>query len=370
MRGVQILFLVLVASGFLGCKPSEAPAAPPAPTVSFMTATVSRVPQRVEITAQVEGTREVEVRARVTGILLAQSYQEGEKVKAGDCLFRIDPTPYQIALDVARAQLAQDQARLNQAEAEAERQSSLLAQNATSKKEESDAQAAASAFHAVRDLSAAKVKAAELDLSYCEVRAPIDGYAGRLQRSEGSLVSPGADSLLTTVVQREAVWIRFGISEQEFLRLFKGDASSASLARVKCILPDGTDYPLAGKINFVAAQVEPRLGTIQMRAEFANPQQRLLPGQYVRIQLSGQEIPDAIVIPATALLQSSQGRFVFTVNAENKATIAIVQVAEIAGSQAVISGGLKSGDRVITDNLQKVRPGSVVTLRDNASPQK
>lgn len=368
-RGVQILFLVLAVLGLLACKPSETPV-PPAPTVSSLTVSTSRIPQRVEVTAQVEGTREVEVRARVTGILLAQSYKEGERVKAGDSLFRIDPTPYQIALEVARAQLAQDQARFEQATAEAERQSSLLAQNATSKKEESDAQAIASASRAVRDLSAAKVKAAELDLSYCEVRAPIDGYAGRLVKSEGSLVSPGADSLLTTVVQRDAVWIRFGISEQEFFRLFNGDASVATRAQVKCILADGSDYPLAGKINFVAANVEPRLGTIQMRAEFANPQQRLLPGQYVRIQLSGQEIPEAVVIPATALMQSSQGRYVFTVNAENKVAMAIVQVAEVAGSQVVLSGGLKAGDRVITDNLQKVRPGLVVTLRDNVPPQK
>ncbi len=368
-RGVQILFLVLAVLGLLACKPSETPV-PPAPTVSSLTVSTTSIPQRLEVTAQVEGAREIEVRARVTGILLAQSYKEGEKVKAGEVLFHIDPRPYEIALEVARAQLAQEQARLDQATAEAERQSLLLAQNATSKKEESDAQTAVSAMRAARDLSAAKVKAAELDLSYCQVQSPLDGYAGRLIKSEGSLVSPGAESLLTTVVQRDAVWIRFGISEQEFLRLFNGDASLANRAKVKCIMADGSDYPLAGKINFVAAQVEPRLGTIQMRAEFANPQQRLLPGQYVRIQLSGQEIPEAVVIPTTALMQSSQGRYVFTLNAENKATIAIVQVAEVAGTRAILSAGLKSGDRIIIDNLQKVRPGLGVTLRDTATPQK
>lgn len=368
-RGVQILLLASTVLGLIACKPSEAPP-PPAPSVSYLVISTTRIPQRVEVTAQVEGTREVEVRARVTGILLAQSYKEGERVKAGDCLFRIDPTPYQIALEVARAQLAQDQARFEQATAEAERQSALLAQNATSKKEESDAQALVAATRAVRDLSAAKVKAAELDLSYCEVQSPIDGYAGRLIKSEGSLVSPGAESLLTTIVQRDSVWIRFGVSEQEFLRLFNGDATVAARAQVKCILADGSAYPLAGKINFVAANVESRLGTIQMRAEFANPQQRLLPGQYVRIQLSGQEIPEAVVIPASALMQSSQGRYVYTVNAENKAVITIVQVAEIAGSQAIISGGLKAGERVITDNLQRVRPSAVVTLRESVSSAK
>lgn len=368
-KGVQNLFLVLSALSLVACKP-DAPVAPPVPTVSYLVASPTRIPQRVEVTAQVEGTREVEVRARVTGILLAQTYREGEKVKAGDCLFQIEPAPYRIALQIAQAQLAQDQSRMDQAQAEADRQSSLLVQNATSKKEESDAQALVSINRALRDLSLAKVKAAELDLSYCEVRAPIDGYAGRLLKSEGSLVSPGADGLLTTVVQRDAVWIRFGLSEQEFVRLFNGDASLASQAQVKCILTGGAVYPLVGKINFVSAQVDARLGTIQMRAEFANPKQSLIPGQYVRIQLSGQEIPEAFIIPASALMQSSQGRYVFTVNAENKVAMSIVQVAEIAGSQAVIQSGLKSGDRVITDNLQKLRPGSVVTLRDNASSAK
>ncbi|NBV39126.1 MAG: efflux RND transporter periplasmic adaptor subunit, partial [Verrucomicrobia bacterium] len=333
-------------------------------------ATVSRVPQRVEITAQVEGTREVEVRARVTGILLAQTYREGERVKAGDLLFRIEPAPYRIALQIAQAQLAQDQSRLEQAQAEADRQAALLAQNATSKKEESDAQALVAINRALRDLSLAKVKAAELDLSYCEVTAPIDGFTGRLLKSEGSLVSPGVDGLLTTIVQRDAVWIRFGLSEQEFVRLFKGEAGLAKQALVNCFLPGGLPYPVAGKINFVSAEVDSRLGTIGMRAEFANPQQTLLPGQYVRIQLSGQEIPEAFIIPATALMQSSQGRYVFTVNAENKVVLSIVQVAEIAGNQAVIQSGLKAGDRVITDNLQKLRSGFAVTLREPATSAK
>ena len=268
------------------CKPAETPAQPPL-TAGVMTAQVTPLPQEVEVSGQVEGTREVEVRARVTGILLTQSYREGELVKAGDLLFKIDPAPYEIALSLAKAQLAQEQARAEQALSESKRQSALLSQNATSAKEAADAQLLAESAHASKEVAAAKVKSAELDLSYCEVRAPIDGYAGRLQRSEGSLVTPGADGLLTTIVQRDKVWIRFGISEQEFARVFASDTTIANQAKVSVTLAHGVKCDNIGRVNFVSAQVDPRLGTIQMRAEFDNANNTLIPGQFVRVDLLG-----------------------------------------------------------------------------------
>jgi membrane fusion protein (multidrug efflux system) len=340
----------------------------PPPVVTLQTVQAAPVPQVVELTAQVEGTREVEVRARVTGILLAQSYQEGAAVKAGDLLFKIDPAPYEVALALAKAQLLQEKARYEQAAAESSRQSALLKQNAASTKEAADARSAAVAAEAARDVAAAKVRAAELDLSYCEVRAPIAGFTGRLNHSEGSLVSPGADGLLTTVVQREQVWVRFGLSEQQFARLFLGDAASAAKAGVEVVLPDGSVYASPGKVNFVAAQVESRLGTVQMRAEFPNAKAVLLPGQYVRVRVRGRTLSDAFTIPAAALMQSAQGRFVWLADAKNVAVMAPVQVDEINGPVAVILRGLKSGDRLVTDNLQKIRPGAPVVPRAAAVP--
>ena len=357
---------VLILSG---CKPPEPPAQPPL-TAAVMTAQVTPLPQEVEVSGQVDGTREVEVRARVTGILLTQSYREGEFVKAGELLFKIDPAPYEIALSLAKAQFAQEQARAEQATTEAKRQAALLAQNAASAKEAGDAQLLADSANAAKEVAAAKVKSAELDLSYCEVRAPIDGYAGRLQRSEGSLVTPGADGLLTTLVQRDKVWVRFGISEQEFTRVFAGDAAIANQAKVSVILPNGVRNSELGKINFVSAQVDPRLGTIQMRAEFDNAKNTLIPGQFVRVDLLGQTITSAVTVPASCLMQSSQGRFVYILNAEGKAQVAPIQIAQIHAGDAIVSAGLKAGDRVIIDNVQKIRPGNPVQVRGNPPANK
>ena len=352
-----------------GCKPAEVPMMPP-PAVGLQVSAPEAVPQVTEVTAQAEGTREVEVRARVTGILLAQSYQEGAAVKAGDLLFKIDPAPYDVALALAKAQLLQEQARFDQASSESVRQAALLKQNAASTKEAADALSATAAAAAARDVAAAKVRAAELDLSYCEVRAPIAGFTGRLNHSEGSLVSPGVDGLLTTVVQREQVWVRFGLSELEFARLFQGAAAAAAQALVEVVLPDGSVYPVPGKVNFVAAQVDARLGTVQMRAEFANPRSVLLPGQYVRVRVRGRTLPGAYVVPASCLMQSAQGRFVFLADDKNLAVMRPVTVDEILGPKAVVIGGLTPGDRIILDNLQKVRAGQPVTPRPVAPSAK
>ncbi len=368
-RIVEVVLCGAVLSIFSGCKPAEQPAPPPL-TAAVMTAEVTPVPQQVKVSGQVDGTREVEVRARVTGILLTQSYREGEFVKAGELLFKIDPAPYEIALSLAKAQLAQEQARAEQATAEAKRQATLLSQNAASAKEAGDAQLLADSATAAKEVAAAKVKSAELDLSYCEVRAPIDGYAGRLLRSEGSLVTPGADGLLTTLVQRDKVWVRFGISEQEFTRVFAGDAAIANQAKVTVTLANGVKVNELGKINFVSAQVDPRLGTIQMRAEFDNATNTLIPGQFVRVDLMGQTITTAVTVPASCLLQSSQGRFVYVLNAEGKAQMVPIQIAQIQGPDAVVSAGLKAGDRVIIDNIQKIRPGNPVQVRANPPANK
>ena len=366
-RPVEGLLFACALFALAGCGDGKPPV-PAALPVALQTVVVAPVPQSAELTAQVEGAREVEVRARVSGILLAQSYQEGAAVKAGDLLFRIDPAPYEIALTLAKAQFAQEQARADQAAAEATRQQALFKDQAASVKEAEDARSLAVAARAARDIAAAKVRSAELDLSYCEVRAPIAGYTGRLVRSEGSLVSPGADSLLTTVVQREPIWVRFGVSEQDFQRLFAGDAAAAARASVAVLDAAGQPLPLAGKVNFVAAQVEPRLGTIQMRAEFANPAQRLLPGQFVRVRLEGRPLPAGVTLPAACLLQSAQGRFVYVLGEGDVATMRPVQVEVIVGPRAIISGGLKSGERVVLDNLVKIRPGAPLAPRAPVPP--
>jgi membrane fusion protein, multidrug efflux system len=355
--------LVIVLAG-CGESPSPPPQGPL--PVSVVAVTPADLPQFAVAPGQVEGVREVEVRARVTGILQAVDYREGAKVRAGDILFRIDPAPYEAALALAKAQLRQEEARATQARAEAARLERLLAAKAAGQKETEDSLAAAAAAEASRDAAAARVRLAELDLGYCELRSPIDGVAGRRLRTEGTLVTQGGpDALLTTVVQSDEVWVRFGLSEAEFARLYKGAASAMGSA-VRVIGPDGKPGAAAGKVDFVAPGVDTRLGNIQLRARFPNADGSLLPGQFLRVQVEGLKAPGACRIPEVALVQTPAGRSVF-VAADGKAEARVVEVGGVSGGQVDILGGLREGDRVIVDQLQRLRPGVPVAPRAPAA---
>jgi len=325
--------------------------------------TSADVTQQAVSPAQVEGVREVEIRARVTGILQAVSYAEGAQVKAGDVLFRIDPAPYAAAHALARAQLAQEEARVRQATDEASRQARLLAEQAASRKEAEDAQALAVAAQGARDAAAARVELARLDLEFCEVRSPIDGVAGRRLRTEGALVNPlGPDGLLTTVVRADEVWVRFGLSEEDFERLFGGRAAAAAGAPVVLVRPDGSLHPVAGKVDFAAPEIDARLGTVQLRARFANPDGALLAGQFVRARVTGRKAKDAALIPQRALVQAPSGRSVFVIGAGDRAEVRPVTLGEAQGTDVAVLAGLRPGDRVILDQLHKLRPGSPVVV--------
>ncbi len=356
-RYVEGLLVALVAALGVGCKPAETPAMPPLP-VGFVVVESQPVPQVSELTARVEGAREVDVRARVTGILLKQFYQEGAPVKERDLLFKIDPAPYQLALAQAKAAWEQETARVAQARAEADRQAALLKQKATSEKEAKDAQSLRLVAESAMYVAESNFAQAALELSYCEVRSPINGYAGRILHSEGSLVSPNANGLLTTIVQRQQVWVTFNLSEREYSRLFLDKAMEARQAKVQALQADGTPYATPGKVNFVAAQIDPKIGTLEMRAEFANEGGALVPGQFVRVRIQGVTLPAAYIIPAVALMQSPQGRFVYVLDEKNAAVVRPVKIDEIQGAKAIVIQGLQKGDRLIVDNLQKIRPGA------------
>jgi membrane fusion protein (multidrug efflux system) len=322
------------------------------------------VPQRalveLELVGQVEGSKEVEVRARVGGILLKRMYNEGEVVKAGAPLFQIDPEPYQIALAQAKATLAQEKARGDQAQREAERLRGLVEQKAISRKEFDDATSARQLSDASLQLAQAGVRQAELNLSYTLVTSPIAGITGRVARSEGSLITTGADSLLTTVNQVNPIWVSFSLSDSDLARLPEGRLSRTAASEVRLTLPDGKPYPGKGHINFAATQIDPKLATQQMRAEFDNPGTALLPGEFVRVKIVGGQRDNVFLVPQTAVLQTEKGYFVFIVDKEEKAALRQVKTGDWLGSNWVILEGLASGDRVIVDNLLKLRPGTPV----------
>jgi membrane fusion protein (multidrug efflux system) len=320
-----------------------------------------RVPVRLESVAQIEGSKEVEVRARVGGTILKRLYEEGAPVKAGAALFQIDPAPYEITLAQARAQLAQERARNEQARRESGRMKELAAQKAISQREYDDAASALKLSEASIQGAEARVREAELNLSYTVATAPVSGVSGRAQRSEGSLVST-ADSLLTTISQISPVWVRFALAETEVARLPGGRVGPD--AEVRLILGDGSRYgPGAGtrgRINFSESRVDARLGTRQMRAEFDNPSGQLLPGQFVRVEVSVARPQPVFLVPQSAVLQNEKGYIVFTLDAEGKVAPRPVQTGEWIGSDWAITGGLKPGDRVVLDNLMKLQPGVAV----------
>ena len=329
--------------------------------VTAITVQPQRVPMLIETVGQAEGSREIQVRARVTGILEKRLFQEGQRVAAGALLYRIERAPFEIALSQARAALTQEQARVEQARREAERLKPLAEKQAISRREYDDAASAVSTTQAALASAQARVREAELNLSYTTVVAPISGVTGRSQRSEGALVNSGDESLLTTIAQTDPIWVRFAFSEAQYALLKAGSAGEVSVSSA-----GGKPLAAKGRLNFAATSVDPRLGTIGLRAEFANPQLAILPGQFVQARVKVGE-REAYLVPQHAVMQSDQGRFVWTVSADGKATPAPIKAGEWLGSDWVIEDGLKAGDRVIVDNLIKIRPGAPV--QPNAAGQ-
>src|SRR6266699_956953 len=362
---------VLAAPLLAGCEqggantPAFTPAAAGIPARVLQVAP-QRVPIVLEAVGQVQGSKEVEVRARVSGILLKRLYNEGDFVREGNPLFQIDPVPYQIALAQANAQMAQERARQGQTRREAARLKALAEEKAISQKEFDDAISAQKLSDATLQAAEANLHQAELNLSYTRVTAPVSGVAGRMARSEGSLVTAGQDSLLTTINQVNPIWIRFSLSGSDLAKLPDKRLDRIKSAEVRLVLPDGSPYPLKGRLNFAATQIDPRLATQELRAEFGNPGVRLLPGQFVRVQVAAGERDNVFLVPQTAVIQTEKTFLVFTLDKESKAAARPVQVGDWAGSDWMVLGGLNPGDRVILDNLLKIRPGAAVSPQSPA----
>lgn len=348
--------VLLAACGRSSAPPAGGPpggAMPPMP-VTVLKAEPRKVPVVIEAVGTLEGLREVEVRARVGGTLQQQLYREGEPVAAGAPLFRIERAPFEIAVDAARAAVAQAEARAEQARRETGRLAGLVADRAISQREADDAASNAKTAEAALLAARAQLRDAQLNQGYTEVTAPIAGVAQRAQRSVGSLVSPTADGgLLTTVVQVDPIRVRFALSEDELAQVRQGKGRT-----VRLLGADGQPAPQVGRLDFAGSVVDPRLGTVPMRAEIANPGGQWLPGQFVRAQIvTGEQ--DAFLVPQAAVQSGDQGRFVW-VMADGKAVPKPVQVGPWQGKDWVIRAGLAAGDQVIVDNLIKLRPGAPV----------
>ncbi|HUP93839.1 MAG TPA: efflux RND transporter periplasmic adaptor subunit [Burkholderiales bacterium] len=351
------LLLVACSKEAPGPDKKGAPGAsgpPPALPVTVHRVELQRVPIVLEAVGQAEGSREVEVRARVSGILEKRLYTEGAPVSAGSTLFHIDRAQYEIAVAQARATLAQERARQEQAQREAERLKSLAASKAISQREFEEAVSQQKQSAAAIEGAQAKLAEAQLNLSYTRVKAPIGGITSRAVKSEGSLVAANTD-LLTTLTQVNPIWLRFSLAESDFERI----RGAEKRTRVQMLNQDGSVAADNGRVNFSGSTVDPKLGTVQLRAEFLNPTLKWLPGQFVKVHiLAGEQ--NAFVVPQSAVVQTEQARMVWIAEADGKANMRPIQTASWVGSDWVVTGGLKPGDAVIVDNLMKMRPGAPV----------
>lgn len=354
LTGCPVPF-ALLASGLLallaGCSDAGKSAAPGAAARPPMSVTVlemqpQTIPAAIELVAQTEGVRETEVRARVGGLLQRRLYREGESVEAGQPLFQIDRASYEIALASAQAQA-------EMAERELKRLEELKAQKAVSRRDYDNAVSA-------QAIAKAALRQAQLNLSWTTVSAPITGTAGRALLAEGSLLKQGDERPVTTIIQSSPMRVRFSLAQSDLAKLPQGQVSSDAISGVELLLPDGSLYPQRGRVDYIAASIDPTLGTQQLRAEFPNDDSRLLPGQFVRVRLLLGEREGVFLVPQVAVTQSDKGRAVMLVGAEDKVTPRPVQTAEWRGKDWVITGGLQPGDKVIIDNLIKLRPGMVV----------
>lgn len=340
---------------------------PPMP-VSIVEMKPADVPVSTEYVAQTSGSREVEVRARVSGILQKRAYTEGAAVKAGDMLFQIDSAPYQAAVEQAAAALKLQEANLIRAQQDYDRVLPLFKENAVSQKDRDDAVAALASAKASVAAARAALKTAQINLDYTRVTAPISGITSAEVRSEGSLVQAGEGSLLTKISQLDPIYVKFSLSDNDVLktqklaadgklRLPAGNRYSVSLK-----LPDGSQYGREGVIDFADRVIDPATGTSATRATFANPQGQLRPGQFVRVVLKGATRVGALVVPQPAVLSTQQGKMVWVVGKDNKVEPRPLQLADTTAESGgfIVESGLKAGDKVIIDNLIKLRPGAAV----------
>jgi membrane fusion protein (multidrug efflux system) len=336
----------------------------PPTEVGVVTVTPGPLAVTNELPGRLEGTRTAEVRARVEGIVKERVYREGSDVKAGAVLFRIDPAPFQAQLASAQAALARAQATAAASRQKAERYGPLVGVNAISKQEYDEAVAAARQADAEVAAARAGVTTAQLNLGYATVTAPISGRVGRALVTEGALVGRGEATPLATVEQVDPMRVTFTQPADEVFKLKQAVEAgqlkgvSGKEAAVTLLRGDGSEYPHPGKLLFSDMAVDPTSGAITLRAEFPNPKRELLSGVFVRVRVNQAVNEHGITVPQRALIRSGQGASVMIVGADGNVASVPVQVGVARGDQWVINGGLKGGEQVIVEGLQKVKPGA------------
>ena len=369
-RALIVVLSGLVATAVTGCGKKEAPASAP-PEVYVADVVQKDVPVYMELVGQTRGSQDVEIRARVEGYLNRVAFTEGAFVRRGDLLYQIDPLPLEAALANAKAQLATAQARLDKAKTDVNRLTPLAKQQAVSQQELDNALSAQDAARAQVDANKAAVDKATLDLGYTRITAPLDGLVGTTEVKAGNLVGRGESTLLTTVSQTNPILFRAGISEAEYLRLARDVVATgkkaAGGADIELILADGTVHPHKGRVDAIERAVDPTTGTLAVQFTFPNPDRVVRPGQYGRARFVTQTKTGALLVPQRAVIELQNLYSVAVVGAGNKVEFRNVKVGPRVDSLWVIEEGLKPGEKVIVEGLQKARDGAVVSPKPAAA---
>ncbi len=360
---LPILLLFLVSCFNQTEQPQVASQPSQALPVPVVEVTSQALPLSWEYPAQVSGYREVEIRARVAGILLNRGFEPGDSVQKDQSLYRLDPEPYRVALNTVLAELQSAQARLRQASRNLKRIQPLLASQAVSQLEFDQATAEEELAQAQLELAKARVDSARLNVEYAQVKSPVSGFVSRSLFDEGSLVS-GPSELLTTVTQVDQVYLNFGIPQADYDMMrsaqFKLPGQASLLVSVVGTTPSELSQQSA--LKFQDVRVSADTGTVDARSLFKNQEGLYAPGQFVRVKIHGALLPNAILVPQRAVIQNPQGgKIVMTVAPDKTVAPRPVEVGPWQGDQWVIRNGLQAGDLVIVDGFMKLQPGMPVT---------
>jgi membrane fusion protein (multidrug efflux system) len=355
--------LVVALGGFLaaaalGCSKKEAPAPPP-PDVKVATVLQKDVPIFVEAIGQTRGSTEIEVRARVEGFVESVDFKEGNPVRRGQLLYTIDPRPLEATLAQARGTLAESEAQLARAKQDVVRYEPLVAKNAISRQEYETAVVVQRAAEAAVEAAKANAERARIDLGYTKVTAPADGLVGKTEVYAGTLVGRGQSTLLTHISQIGTIHVRFTIPERDYLYYARRAPQGQTAPKLpfELVLADGSVHPQKGQLIFVDRNVDPTTGTILLEAAFPNPGGIVRPGQYARVRAAVDLKQGAILVPQRAVSELQGVYNVAVVGGDDTVEIRMVKPAERIGTLWVVDSGLKAGDRIVVEGLQKVRPG-------------
>jgi membrane fusion protein (multidrug efflux system) len=359
-RAQSAVWLFLALFSF-GCHKKTPP--PPPQEVDFITVAPTNVPIFEEWIGTLDGFVDAQIRAQVTGYLQTQNYAEGSEVKKGDLLFQIDPRPFQAVLEQARGKLAQDKAQAGRTKLDAERYAPLAKEQAISQQELDDAVQNNLAAQAQVQSDEANVASAELNLGFTKITSPVDGIAGTALAQIGDLVSQSG-GILTTVSTVRPVRVYFQVSEQSYLTFwhrFVGSEETNQDFPLQLILSDGSVYPEKGKFFYADRQVNPNTGTMQIFGLFSNADSVLRPGQYGRVRAQTQVKTNALVVPQRAVAELQGSYQVTLIGSTNQIHVQTVEVGAQVGGGWIIEKGLKPGDRVVVEGMQKAKEGAVVT---------